>query len=152
MSLEDVTFLSPYLASAFAVLDGLVLLEECLVRLETQSLGGDSKYIVLLKGIDGDIGRKTWFQLQVYVGGRDDNLVGDDVTLCGSLLSDLCHSTLERVIGEGVDRKGDTLTFFYATDIGFVDISDDTHVRQVLSDSKQLWGIEGSCYSLTFFH
>ena len=152
MGLEDGTFLGPYFESAFAILDGLTLLQQCLVGLEAQSLGGYGKYIILLKGVDGDVGRETWLQLQIHVGSRDYYLVSDNVTLCGSLLTNLCDSTLEGVFWESINGEGDALTFFHTTDISFVDVSNHTHVCQVLGDGEQFRGVEGCGNRLTFFH
>ena len=135
---------------ALTVLDGLILLQERLVRNKAQCLGRYGEDIVLLERIDGHVGRQSRLQLQVVVGSRDHHLVGHHVTLGRSLLAHLRHGTLEMVIGEGVHREAHALTLHHATDVGLVDISNHTHVCQVLRNHEQLRRIERGSHRLTF--
>ena len=80
---EDIVLQCPNLGRSLYVLNLLVLGKQGLVGSEAQSLGGNGKNIVLLEGVDGDIGCETGLQLQVVVGGRDDYLVGNDIAGSG---------------------------------------------------------------------
>ena len=60
--------------------------------------------------------------------------------------------TLEGVIGKGINREADTLTFLHTTDISLIDICNHTHVRQVLGNHKELRGVERGSHRLAFLH
>ena len=142
MSLKHTALLCPELMVTLAVLDALALLQQSLVRLETQCLGRHSQYVVLLESEDSDVGRKTRFQFQVVVGCGDNHLVCHDVTLCGSILTHLCHSPLKLIIWEGIHGEAHPLSFLYPTDVCLIDVCDDAHVSKVLCDDEELRGVE----------
>ena len=149
---EDIVLQCPNLGRSLYVLNLLVLGKQGLVGSEAQGLGGNGENIVLLEGVDGDIGCKTRLQLQVVVGGRDDYLVGNDIAGSGGLLANLSNLTLEMIVGESIDGEADALTFLYTTDVGLVDISNHAHIGQVLGNGEELWGVERGSNGLAFLN
>ena len=127
-------------------------MEHGLVDGEAQSLRRHGENVVLLHGVDGDVGRQSGLQLQVVVGCRDDNLVGDDVALGGGLLAYLGHAALEVVVGESVDGEADALAFLHSADVSLVDVGNNAHIRQVLGDGEQLRRVERGGHRLSLLN
>ena len=137
---------------ALAVVDGLTLLQERIVRMESQRLSRHGEDIVLLEGEDSHVGRQSRLQLQVVVRSRDHHLVGHHITLRLGILSHLSHASLKLVVGEGVHREAHALPLLHATDVSLIDISYHAHVRKILRNHEELRGVKRGGHRLTLFH
>ena len=110
--------------------------------MEAQRLGWHGEHVVFLQSEDSDVSRQSWLQFQVHIGRTNHHLISHHITLSGSLLAHLRHGALKGIFGEGVDSERHTLTFFHTANISLVDVSNHTHIRQILGDGEEFWGIE----------
>ena len=137
---------------ALTILDGFTLLQESIVGLEAQGLGGHGQHIVLLHRVDGHVSRQTGLQLQVVVGSRDYHLIGHHITFSGCLLAHLCHLSLKMVVWESIHGKTNALPLLHTTYVSLVDISNHTHVCQVLGYHEELRGVKRGGNRLTLLY
>ena len=91
----------------------------------------NAQHVVLAGNLDGDVGRHAGLQLQVRIGHRNHRRIRHDVLHRRRLEPHLCDFADERVGGVGVDAEGDALTRTHPAHVGFVDVRQDLHLRQV---------------------
>jgi len=95
---------------------------------------------------------QSGLQFEVGIRSADDDFVSDDVALGGGLLAHLCDQSLENVVGEGIYTEAYALSFLDLADVGFVDVCNHAHIRQVLGDGEEGRSAERGRHGLPFLY